>query len=62
MTGICKALTTEISFLEFFNVIYNDIWDLISIPINNEQNPELLWTILKFCKECYYNRNFYNLN
>jgi hypothetical protein len=57
MTGICKALTTEISFLEFFNVIYNDIWDLISIPINNEQNPELLWTILKFCKEFVNNRN-----
>ena len=57
MTGICKALTTTKSFLEFFNVISDDIWELIRLPINNLQKPDLLLTILKFCKEFVNNRN-----
>ena len=56
MTGICKALTTTKSFLEFFNVISDDIWELIRLP-NNLQKPDLLLTILKFCKEFVNNRN-----
>jgi exportin-7 len=55
--GILKAIVTSRHFLEFFELIHEDIWELIRVSMDYTDNVTLLYTILDFLKEISYNRN-----
>ncbi|OMJ80307.1 hypothetical protein SteCoe_19460 [Stentor coeruleus] len=55
--GICKALTTEKAYNEFFNTVYEGLWGLIRDINSLITDPEVFHCLLKFLKEFTDNRN-----